>query len=90
MLGDNMELIIRQEYRLIYSATSPNNRLLSIRAIIDDDIVVYRWWSRPKKRWIYEVKTLKWFETREKLLFPVTETKRVSTSSLGTEINGNY
>lgn len=84
-----MKLNLHQEYRLIYGETSPNNRLLSIRAIIDDDIVIYRWWSRPKKRWVYEVKTLKWFETREKLLFPVTETKRVSTPSPVTEINGN-
>ena len=32
-----------------------HNKLMHVRAIIDDDWVVYRWWSYHRRSWQYEI-----------------------------------
>jgi len=41
--------------RLFYDKGNPNNNLMHIRAIVDDDQIVYRWWSRRKQNWRYVI-----------------------------------
>lgn len=41
--------------RLDYGPGNPNNGLWHIRAIIDDEFVVYRVWWKHKRRWEYKV-----------------------------------
>ncbi len=41
--------------KLWYSEDNPNNEIRHIRAIVDDDYIVYRVWITTKKRWNYQV-----------------------------------
>ena len=42
-------------YKLSYGKNDWNNKLIHVRAIVDEDWFVYRWWSRHKKRWRYTI-----------------------------------
>ena len=44
-----------KKVKLVYSEWSPNNELRHVRAIVDDEYIVYKVWSRHKKRWHYRV-----------------------------------
>jgi hypothetical protein len=41
--------------RLDYGPDNVNNKIRHIRAIVDDDEVVYRVWSYRRQRWAYQV-----------------------------------
>lgn len=44
-----------KKVKLFYNEGNPNNELRHIRAIVDDEYIVYRVWSRHKQYWIYHV-----------------------------------
>lgn len=44
-----------KKVRLFYSEENPNNQLRHIRAIVDDEYIVYRVWSSGKQTWRYSV-----------------------------------
>jgi hypothetical protein len=46
--------------RWFWGEGNPNNKLVHIRAIVDDEWVVYRWWSR-RKGWRYKIEWAYWF-----------------------------
>jgi hypothetical protein len=48
--------------RIDFGGNNPNNRLEHVRAIVDDDHVVTRWWSRRRRQWIYKVEHILWYE----------------------------
>lgn len=48
--------------RFFYGKDNRNNRTIHIRAIVDDDQIVFRWWSRKKQTWIYQVEDAIYFE----------------------------
>ena len=43
------------KWRIFYNPENINNKLAHIRAIIDDDMVVWRFWSYQRQNWIYQV-----------------------------------
>ena len=45
-----------------YGEGNRNNRLIHIRAIVDDEWVVSRRWLKHKRRWHYEVEDIFWYE----------------------------
>jgi hypothetical protein len=47
--------------KIFYNPGNINNRLIHIRAIVDDDEIVYRFWSKYRQCWIYEMKNLYFF-----------------------------
>lgn len=49
-------------YRLRYWPGNPHNGLLHVRAIVDEEWVVYRQWRRL--RWDYRIEHTSWFEIR--------------------------
>lgn len=51
-----------RKVRQYFNPGNPNNRVEHIRAIVDDDQVVVRWWSKGKQRWVYEVRGRGWYE----------------------------
>lgn len=53
-----------EKYKLFYDKDSPNNMIIHIRAIVDDDFVVFRTWSKNKKDWRYHVEYHCWFTER--------------------------
>lgn len=46
--------------RLSYGEGNPNNKLIHIRAIVDDEWVVFRRWSH-RRGWVYVVEWAYWF-----------------------------
>lgn len=50
--------------RLFWGEGHPSNKLIHIRAIVDDEYVIYRWWSRSKG-WLYKIEWGHWFEMVE-------------------------
>jgi hypothetical protein len=49
-------------WRIDFGPNNLNNELLHIRAIVDDNVVVYRTWLRHKRRWRYSAKYFQEFE----------------------------
>ena len=47
--------------RIDYGEGNLNNKLIHIRAILDDHYIVYRYWLKHKKRWDYVVEWDYWF-----------------------------
>lgn len=50
--------------KLFFGEGNINNATLHIRAIIDEDQVVFKRWLKHKKYWLYEVKDMYFFELR--------------------------
>ena len=48
-------------WHLFWGEGNPNNRLIHIRAVVDDMQVVSRYWNRHEQRWVYEVDSLYWY-----------------------------
>ena len=48
--------------RLFFDEGNINNKRIHIRAIIDDDYVVYKIWSRRKQIWYYQVEYIYFFK----------------------------
>jgi hypothetical protein len=46
--------------RWYWNENNSNNKTVHIRAIVDGDQIVYRWWSR-RKGWQYKVEWGYWF-----------------------------
>lgn len=44
-----------KKVKVFYYPGNTNNQLRHIRAIVDEEYVVYRVWGRHSKRWLYEV-----------------------------------
>ena len=41
--------------RLWFNEGNPNNELRHVRAVVDDEWIVYRFWRKHKRGWFYEV-----------------------------------
>jgi hypothetical protein len=64
MRFENM-MIPGNTIKIFFNENNINNKTIHIRDVVDDDMVVYRFWSRPKKRWRYDIDSMYYF----KLLF---------------------
>lgn len=51
---------------IYYGKNRANNFTGEVRAIVDDDQVVFRVWSRRWKSWKYKVETIDYFEIAER------------------------
>lgn len=65
---------VGDKYRVYFGKDHFANRLLRVRAIVDDDYVVVRFWKR--KRWMYELTSIWYFEGEH-----VTKVKSDKTDS---------
>ncbi len=54
---DEIEELIKpgNKVRVFYNNGNINNEIRHIRAIVDNDQVVYRVWNKHKRRWVYYV-----------------------------------
>ena len=52
-------------YSLCYGHGHFGNKRIHIRAIVDEEMVVFRWWRKRKQYWQYEVEGLYWFRLRK-------------------------
>ena len=70
-LDDNsevsVELGVRQllqkgrKLKIYWGEKNMNNKTIHIRAIVDDDIVVYKFWLKRKKYWTYKTDNFYYF-----------------------------
>lgn len=54
--------------KLFYNENNINNRIIYIRAIVDDDNVVFKVWSKGKRRWNYFIEDISYFEINSKYM----------------------
>ena len=59
--GAILNLNIGDKIRIDYGQGNFNNRVIHVRAFVDDDFVVIRSWSKSKKHWSYEVQHRSYF-----------------------------
>lgn len=55
MLDLDSVLQIGKSVRVNFGEGNTRNQTRHIRAIVDDDHIVYRVWSKSKQRWIYHI-----------------------------------
>jgi len=48
--------------RLFISENNVNNKLMHVLAVVDEDYVVYKSWSRRRQSWNYQVEYIYLFE----------------------------
>ena len=58
---------VGQKIREYYNKGNRNNQLYHIRAIVDDDYVVMRFWGKRKIYWHYVIKSAAWFAVAEEM-----------------------
>jgi hypothetical protein len=62
-MSDLKELVkLGARLYIFYSDGNINNRIVHIRAIVDDEWIVWRIWSRKRRRWLYHVGHISRFE----------------------------
>jgi hypothetical protein len=44
-----------QKIKVFYSERNPNNQIRHIRAIVDNEFIAYRVWSKRKRLWMYNI-----------------------------------
>lgn len=54
-----------RKVRIFFNKGNVNNRTAHIRAIVDEDQVIYRYWEKGTQRWVYMIESFYYF----KLLF---------------------
>lgn len=57
----DLDIRVGDKIRFDYGEGNRNNRLYHVRAIVDDQYVL-RHWSRSKRRWIYTIESLYFFQ----------------------------
>jgi len=50
-----------RKVRIFYGDGNINNWLLYIRAVVDDDWIVSRYWNKSRQNWMYRVDSVYWF-----------------------------
>ena len=50
------------KWRFDYGTGNMNNKLCHIRAVVDDNQIVYRAWSKREQMWIYHIDHLYFWE----------------------------
>lgn len=43
------------QWRLFYGPGNINNRLYHVRAVVDEEWVVVRWWRKNRNEWFYQI-----------------------------------
>jgi hypothetical protein len=59
-------LEIGKSYKLFFGEGNINNKIIHVLAIVDDDMVVYKWYGFRKTRWFYIVDSKYLLELYEK------------------------
>jgi len=51
-----------KSYRIFFNEDNINNKKIHVRAIIDDVQIVYKYWSRNRQGWIYQMEHKYYFD----------------------------
>jgi len=55
-MNNSFKVNVGDVWRINFGKGNPNNAVIHIRAIVDEDYAVWRVYNRHKKRWDYEIK----------------------------------
>ena len=61
-----MNIQVGKKYRLFYGKGHPMNKLMHIRAIVDKEYIVFRWYGKHKQWWHYQIECRFFFELNMK------------------------
>lgn len=50
------------KWRVFFNPGNTNNKLVHIRAVVDDCVIVSKFWSYGKQSWVYEIDHVSWFQ----------------------------
>lgn len=51
-----------KSFRIFWGKGNVNNKIVHVRAIVDEDIVVMMEWQKRRKRWHYAAETMIWYQ----------------------------
>lgn len=54
--------------KIFYNKNNINNKILHIRNIVDIDYIVFKSYSKTKKRWIYNIEHISYFEINKQYM----------------------
>jgi len=58
-----MKLKIGDTIKVFYNKHNVNNKILHVRAIVDEEYIVLKRWSKRKQRWHYSIEHISWFDS---------------------------
>jgi hypothetical protein len=61
-----MDMQIGHKYQIYFTPNNINNKTVHILAIVDDDMIVFKYWLEGKQRWVYLVEWIGLFDLYEK------------------------
>lgn len=63
-----------KKLKIFYSENNINNEIIEVRAVVDENQVVCRTWSKSKHQWVYRVENIVFFEMllKEGQISPIT------------------
>ena len=56
-----MNIQVEKSYRIFFSKGNLNNKKIHVLAIVDSYYIVYKYWSKYKQRWHYQVEHENYF-----------------------------
>lgn len=59
---------VGDSFRLFYNAGNMHNRVIHVRAIVDDEYIVLRYWSKRRGYWIYQLEDVIFFHVNREHL----------------------
>jgi len=51
-----------KKLRIFYNENNINNRIVHIRAVVDDEYIVFKTWSQRQQRWSYQIESDYYFQ----------------------------
>ena len=58
------DIQVGSSFRIYYDEDNPNNKVIHVRGLVDDQIVI-RHWNYRRQCWTYEIKNHIYFEVLE-------------------------
>ena len=56
---------IGKSYKIFYDEGNLNNKTIHVLAVVDDNMIVYKYWRRHKMTWNYTVEHISYFDLLE-------------------------
>jgi hypothetical protein len=72
---------VGESYRVYYNEGNRNNRVIHVRAIVDDEYVVIRYWSYRQKDWMYRLEWVGYFHANQEHLTLIKKGDNVQEDS---------
>ncbi len=75
-------------FKLDFGPNNRNTKKYHVLAIVDEDMVVLKWWSKRKKRWFYIVECPLFINSRRDGVLIIIDRKKMQNASIGDRTDG--